>query len=50
MFIEREIGASRVTMEADAWITQSPVELRILKYLETATAMTKAITNNAAHA
>ncbi|HEX7140382.1 MAG TPA: hypothetical protein VF219_21200 [Vicinamibacterales bacterium] len=43
------MGASRVTMDADAWIPQSPVELRLLKYLETATAMRKAITNNAAH-
>jgi hypothetical protein len=45
IFIWREIGASRVTMDADAWMPQSPVA----RYLLTANATTAAITINAAH-
>jgi hypothetical protein len=44
IFIWREIGASRVTMEADAWMGQSPVA----RSLMTANAPTAAITINAA--
>jgi hypothetical protein len=49
MFIDRDTGASRVTIEADAWIPQSPVRPRSAERLETAMAMTKTMKNNAAH-